>query len=137
MIKIQKKDFSIEKQISILKNKSKNIGAVSNFIGYVRNDNFGKKVNYIFLEVYKNMANNKLEKITIMAKKKWKIIDCLIIHRYGKIRIGEKIVMVAVISEHREESFKACKFIMNYLKKEAPFWKKEFYNDSKNKWLIS
>ena len=134
MIKIQKKDFSIEKQISILKNKSKNIGAVSNFIGYVRNDNFGKKVNYIFLEVYKNMANNKLEKITIMAKKKWKIIDCLIIHRYGKIRIGEKIVMVAVISEHREESFKACKFIMNYLKKEAPFWKKEFYDDESN-WL--
>ena len=134
MIKIQKKDFSIEKQISILKNKSKNIGAVSNFIGYVSNDNFGKKVNYIFLEVYKNMANNKLEKITIMAKKKWEIIDCLIIHRYGKIRIGEKIVMVAVISEHREESFKACKFIMNYLKKEAPFWKKEIYN-KKSTWL--
>ena len=68
------------------------------------------------------------------AKVKWKIIDCLIIHRYGNLKVGEKIVLVAVICEHRNESFLSCNYIMNYLKKDAPFWKKEIYNND-SKWL--
>ena len=134
MIKIQKKNFSIDKEIAKLKSKYKNTGALTNFIGYVRNKNSKKKVKSIYLEAYPSMAKENLNKIIAKAKIKWKIIDCLIIHRYGNLKVGEKIVLVAVICEHRNESFLSCNYIMNYLKKDAPFWKKEIYNND-FKWL--
>ena len=134
MIKIQKKDFYIENEINKLRKSYSNVGAVSNFIGYVKKNNNNKKVNSIYLEVYDKMAKKKLEEIVKKAKKKWDIIDCIIIHRFGKLTTGEKIVMVATISKHRKDSFSSCKFIMSYLKKEAPFWKKEIYN-KKSAWL--
>ena len=93
-----------------------------------------KKVKSLFLEVYENMAYNYLEKITNSAKKKWSLKDILVIHRYGKINIGEKIVLVAAFSKHRNNGELACKHIMNLLKKNAPFWKKEFYNKN-YEWL--
>lgn len=134
MIKIQKEDFHIDEEINFIKSKHLNVGAVSTFIGYVRNFNNHQKVKSIDLEVYKEMAYNKLNDICSEVKKKWNIVDTLIIHRFGKIQVNEKIVLVAVLSSHRKESFEACNFIMDYLKKDAPFWKKEFYNDS-YKWL--
>ena len=75
------------------------------------------------------MAYNSLKKICLKAQKKWDLIDTLLIHRFGKLNVNEKIVLVATFSSHRNESNNACNFIMNYLKKDAPFWKKEFYND--------
>ena len=80
------------------------------------------------------MSKKSLLNICSKTKKKWGITDILIIHRFGKLNISEKIVLVATFSMHRKDSFDSCKFIMNYLKKNAPFWKKEFYNDS-YKWL--
>ena len=80
------------------------------------------------------MAKKKLIEIINKAKKKWEILDCIIIHRHGKLIVGDKIVMVAVISKHRKDSLLSCQFIMNFLKKEAPFWKKEIYNKKSN-WL--
>ena len=134
MIKIQKKDFNIEKEINNIKSKYPEVGAISTFIGYVRNINNQKKVTSINLEVYKKMAIPLLEDITTKAIKKWNVIDSLIIHRYGKILVNQKIVLVATFSMHRDTSFKACNYIMNHLKKDAPFWKKEFYNEG-YKWL--
>tara|TARA_Y100001970_G_scaffold219722_1_gene269653 strand:- start:316 stop:720 length:405 start_codon:yes stop_codon:yes gene_type:complete len=134
MIKIQKKDFDIENEIKSIKSKHKNVGAVSTFIGYVRNINKNKKVNSIYLEVYKDMAKKNLLKITEEAKKKWNLIDVLVIHRFGKLDINEKIVLVATFSIHRKKGIKACDHIMNILKKDAPFWKKEFY-EKNNKWI--
>ena len=134
MIKIQKEDFHIDEEINFIKSKHLNVGAVSIFIGYVRDFNNHQKVKSIDLEVYKDMAYNKLKDICLEVKKKWDIIDTLIIHRFGKINVNEKIVLVATFSLHRKESFEACNFIMDYLKKDAPFWKKEFYNDN-YKWL--
>ena len=134
MIKIQEKNFNIEEEIDQIKLQHSNIGAVSTFIGYVRGLNNQKNVSSINLEVYKNMAYKSLEDICVKAKKKWNIIDTLIIHRFGKLEVKEKIVLVAIFSEHRKESFDACNFIMDYLKKDAPFWKKEFYNDN-YEWL--
>ena len=80
------------------------------------------------------MAKKTFNEILEEAKKKWGVKDCLIIHRFGKLNIGEKIVMVVTISEHRKESFLACNYIMDHLKKDAPFWKKEVYNDG-FKWI--
>ena len=134
MIKVQKKDFDIEKEIKIIKDKYSNIGAVNSFIGYVRDLNQKKDVKYLELEVYQEMAIKELSKIREESIKKWDLIDCLVIHRYGKLYVNEKIVLVVCFSEHRNSSFEACKFIMDYLKKNAPFWKKEFYSKGSN-WL--
>jgi molybdopterin synthase catalytic subunit len=82
------------------------------------------------------MAYKSLENISLKVKEKWNIIDTLIIHRFGELTIKEKIVLVATFSIHRKDSFEACNFIMDYLKQEAPFWKKEFYNDN-YKWLTN
>ena len=134
MIKVQKKDFDIEKEIKIIKDKYSNIGAVNSFIGYVRDLNQNKDVKYLELEVYQEMAIKELSKIREESIKRWDLIDCLVIHRYGKLYVNEKIVLVVCFSEHRNSSFEACKFIMDYLKKNAPFWKKEFYSKGSN-WL--
>tara|TARA_B100000700_G_C14937042_1_gene804837 strand:- start:771 stop:1196 length:426 start_codon:yes stop_codon:yes gene_type:complete len=129
MIKIQKKSFKIDSEINSIKKIHQNVGAVSTFIGYVRNENNKKIVKSINLEVYKKMAIKSLELIEKRAKKKWGLIDTLIIHRFGKLKINEKIVLVATFSMHRKQSSEACEYIMDYLKKDAPFWKKEFYDE--------
>ena len=134
MIKVQKKDFNIETEIKFLKDKHSNVGAVNSFIGYVRDLNNNKDVKYLDLEVYKEMAIKELSKIKDEAVKKWELIDCLIIHRYGQLYVNDKIVLVVCFSEHRNNSFEACKFVMNFLKEKAPFWKKEFYSEGSN-WL--
>ena len=75
------------------------------------------------------MAYKSLENISLKAQQKWNLIDSLIIHRFGKLHINEKIVLVTTFAQHRKDSFQACNFIMDYLKKDAPFWKKENYNE--------
>ena len=124
MVKIQKKDFDIEKEVQLIKNQYSNIGAVSLFIGYVRDFNNNMDVNLLEIEVYENMAKKELYKIRENAVRKWNLIDCLIIHRYGKLKVNDKIVLVASFSEHRKDSFNSNKYIMDYLKKNVPFWKK-------------
>ena len=134
MIKIQEKNFNLEDEINLVKSQYSDIGAISTFIGYVRNLNNQQKVIAIDLEVYKKMAYKSLEMICLKAQKKWNLIDTLIIHRFGKLSVNEKIVLVATFSIHRKDSLEACNYIMDYLKKDAPFWKKEFYNDN-YRWL--
>ena len=134
MIKIQKKDFNSEKEIEYIKNLYSNIGASTSFIGYVRDKNNNNKVESIKIEVYQEMAHRQLEKIIHEAKLKWQLLDCLIIHRYGKLNVNSKIVLVSCFSKHRKDSLESCSFIMDYLKKDAPFWKNEFY-DKNNEWL--
>ena len=134
MIKIQEEDFNSEDEINKIKKLHSNVGAVSSFIGYVRDENNNKQVRSINLEVYQEMAHKQFEKIINKANLKWKLEDTLIIHRYGKLSVNSKIVLVASFSKHRLDSFESCNFIMDYLKKEAPFWKKENY-ENESKWL--
>ena len=136
MIKIQKKDFNVEEEINSIKKIHSDVGAVISFIGYVKDRNNNASVKSINLEVYEKMAYKQFEKIIGEANIRWNLIDTLIIHRYGNLKINEKIVLVASFSSHRKDSFEACNFIMDYLKKDAPFWKNEFY-DKKNEWLIN
>ena len=136
MIKIQKEDFNVEEEVNIIKKRYSNVGAVTSFVGYVRDYNNNNSVKSINLEVYEKMAYKQLEKIIEEANVKWSLVDTLIIHRYGKLQVNDKIVLVASFSSHRKDSFEACNFIMDYLKKDAPFWKNEFY-DKKNEWLTN
>ena len=80
------------------------------------------------------MAKKELSKILNNAVKEWGLIDCLIIHRYGKLNVNDKIVLVACFSEHRDASYSACKYIMDFLKKDLPIWKKESYSEGSS-WL--
>ena len=130
MIIIQEKDFILDEEIENINKKYSNIGAVSSFIGYVRNINNNKEVISIELEVYEKMAYKSLENISLKAQQTRNLTDSLIIHRFGKLHINEKIVLVTTFAQHRKDSFQACNFIMDYLKKDAPFWKKENYNEN-------
>ncbi len=134
MIKIQKKDFNVENEIKTIKDKYSSIGAVNVFIGFVRDYNNKRDVKFLELEVYEQMAIKELSKIQQRAIKKFKLIDSLIIHRYGKLSVNDKIVLVICFSVNRKNSFEATKFIMDYLKKDAPFWKNEFYYED-DEWL--
>ena len=136
MIKIQKEDFNSEEEINKIKNLYSNLGAITSFTGYVRDKNNNKKVESINLEVYEEMAHKQFEKIINKASLKWQLIDCLIIHRFGKLNVNSKIVLVSCFAEHRKDSFESCNFIMDYLKKDATFWKNETYEKT-NEWLIN
>ena len=129
MIKIQKQKINIsDENKKLLKKK---IGAVVNFIGIARPKNNSGKILFIEIEQYPEMTEKEIKKIEIYITKKWKLNNCIIIHRYGKIKPGENIVYVGTAAEHRNNAFKACEFIIDYLKVKAPFWKIEQQKNKK------
>lgn len=127
-VRVQTQDFDAGLEISQLRNARKDTGAVVSFIGQVRDLNEGDAVSQLTLEHYPGMTEKSLEAIVSQAKSRWNIFDALVIHRVGTLQPLDQIVLVAVSSAHRGEAFKACEFIMDYLKTEAPFWKKEVTN---------
>ena len=100
-------------------------GATASFVGSMRDFNEDKKVTGMTLEYYPGMTEKHLEAIAKEAKEKWQLLDVLILHRVGKVKIGEDIVLVASWSAHRKEAFESCRAIMEQLKSSAPFWKRE------------
>ena len=133
MIKVQENDFDVNLEIKNITSHNKNIGGVGLFIGIVRDDN-DKKLKSMTLEHYPIMTEKMLEKINLEAKKRWKLIDSIIIHRYGKLYPGDQIVLVATFSQHRKDALEACEFLIDWLKTKAPFWKLEATNTG-NKWV--
>ena len=129
MIKVQKQKFNIlEENKKLLVKK---IGATVNFIGIARPTNNLGKIKYIEIEHYPKMTEKIIEEIEIFATKKWKLDNCIIVHRYGRIKPGENIVYVGTAAQHRNNAFRACEYIIDYLKVKAPFWKIEKLNDKK------
>ena len=133
-VSVQTEDFDAGLEISRLRNARKDTGAVVSFIGLVRDLNEGDQVSQLTLEHYPGMTEKALEAIVGQAQNRWAIFDAIVIHRVGTLQATEQIVLVAVSSAHRSEAFKACEFIMDYLKTEAPFWKKE-HTQSGERWL--
>ena len=121
---IQEDSFSISKMILELSEKD-NVGAVVSFSGYVREFSKEKQLKYMELEHYPGMTEKALESIVQKAKSHWDIEQATIIHRVGKLLPKDIIVGVIVSSRHRSNAFKACEFIIDFLKTDAPFWKKE------------
>lgn len=109
-------------------------GATASFIGSMRDFNEGDTVHSMTLEHYPGMTEKYLEKIVNTAMSKWTLLDALVIHRVGEIKIDDSIVLVAVWSAHRAEAFDACRYIMEELKSNAPFWKKEVLEDG-SRWV--
>jgi molybdopterin synthase catalytic subunit len=124
-IRVQTQDFDLGAEVAALRANDSRIGAVACFVGTVRDINDGANVSEMELEHYPGMTEKALEDIVVQAKSRWDIYDALVIHRVGPLKPLDQIVLVAVTSAHRGESFAACEFIMDYLKTQAPFWKKE------------
>ncbi|HTP60631.1 MAG TPA: molybdenum cofactor biosynthesis protein MoaE [Burkholderiales bacterium] len=116
-ISVQTADFDAGFEMKNI-SKSNSIGAVASFIGLVRDV-------AMTLEHYPGMTERAIGKIVDEAKSRWRVMDCTVIHRYGALKPNDQIVLVAVASAHRGDAFDACEFIMDYLKTQAPFWKKE------------
>ncbi|MGZ5817493.1 MAG: molybdopterin synthase catalytic subunit MoaE [Burkholderiaceae bacterium] len=124
-IRIQTEDFDLGTEVAQLRATNPQVGAVVSFIGTVRDMNDGSSVAEMELEHYPGMTEKALDEIVVQAKTRWNIFEALIIHRVGALKPLDQIVLVAVTSAHRGEAFSACEFIIDYLKTQAPFWKKE------------
>jgi molybdopterin synthase catalytic subunit len=123
--RIQTQDFDLSTEIAALRANNPKVGAVAAFVGTVRDMNEGEAVAEMELEHYPGMTEQSLEAIIADARRCWKFIDALVIHRVGPMKPMDQIVLVAVTAMHRHEAFLACEFIMDYLKTSAPLWKKE------------
>ena len=129
MVRIQKENFNIDTEITDLRKKYKNTGAVVTFVGVAREFSKGKTIKNLLFEHYPGMAEKQLTHIREEAISKFNVLDVGIIHRIGKIDIAENIVLIISISPHRKEAFLACEWCIDELKKIVPIWKKEITAD--------
>ena len=122
-ISVQNEDFDVGHEIEALNTDKGEVGAVASFIGLVRDE--GKSLKAMTLEHYPGMTEKALAEIVDKAQQRWSMLGVRVIHRIGRLLPGDRIVFVAVSSRHRGDAFAACEFIMDYLKTQATFWKKE------------
>lgn len=131
-VSVQTEDFDVSTELNRMRAGRTDIGAVVCFVGLVRE--FGRAeqgvlappVTQLALEHYPGMTEKSLAQITQQAHARWPLQDTLIIHRVGDLQLADQIVLVAAASAHRQAAFEACAFMMDYLKTDAPFWKKEY-----------
>src|ERR1700724_706473 len=124
-VRVQEADFDISTEVAALRADNPKVGAVACFVGTVRDLNEGQTVQAMELEHYPGMTEKALEAIAGQARDRWPGSDVLIVHRVGKLLPLDQIVLVATTAVHRGEAFESCAFVMDYLKTQAPFWKKE------------
>lgn len=122
-IRIQSEDFDLSAEIAHLTTGRKDIGGVVSFVGYCRDE--GGSLSALELEHYPGMAEQEIARISDEAMQRWPVLGLTVLHRFGKIRPGEQIVLVIAASSHRRAAFEAAEFVMDFLKSRAPFWKKE------------
>ena len=124
-VTIQTADFDLAAEVAALRAGDAGVGAVATFIGTVRDRNDGSAVSDMELEHYPGMTERAIEAMIDAAHQRFDIRAARVVHRVGVLRPGDQIVLVAVSSAHRGQAFQACEFLMDYLKTQAPFWKKE------------
>jgi molybdopterin synthase catalytic subunit len=124
-VTVQTEDFNLADEVAALRAGDGGVGAVCAFVGTVRDRNEGSAVSAMELEHYPGMTEKAIEALIDEAHQRFDIRAARVIHRVGPLQPQDQIVMVAVTSAHRHESFQACEFLMDYLKTQAPFWKKE------------
>jgi molybdopterin synthase catalytic subunit len=125
MIRVQREDFDPGKEIEAMTRGRHDIGGVTSFIGLVRDMAAGDKISAMTLEHYPGMTEQQLEAIEAEARKRWPLDAVLIVHRYGELKPGDRIVLVVTASSHRDAAFDACRFLIDWLKTKAPFGKLE------------
>jgi molybdopterin synthase catalytic subunit len=133
-VRVQTEDFDLSTEVAALRAQNPKVGAVACFVGTVRDINEGETVETMELEHYPGMTEKSLEAIVEAARERWPGTDVLIVHRVGKLLPLDQIVLVATTSKHRGNAFASCEFVMDYLKTQAPFWKKE-KTESGERWV--
>lgn len=124
-VTIQTEDFDLSAEVAALRAHQRGVGAVASFVGTVRDRNDGAEVSRMELEHYPGMTERAIEAMIDAAFARFDLLGARVIHRIGPLEVGEQIVLVVVGSAHRGQAFQACEFLMDYLKTQAPFWKKE------------
>ncbi len=135
IISIQANDFSLAQEEQLANDHCKNCGAVVAFVGKVRGKDSLHALTHLYVEHFAGVTEAEIDKIIVAAKAKWPLTYVKLIHRVGNIKPGDNIVMVLTASEHRKDAFNANAFIMDYLKTEVPFWKKEFFANGDAHWV--
>jgi molybdopterin synthase catalytic subunit len=125
MIRVQREDFDIGAEIETLTRGKTGIGGVTSFVGLVRDLAGDQRIGAMTLEHYPGMTERQLEAIEAEALRRWPLEAVLIIHRYGRLEPGDRIVLVVTASAHRQAAFESCHFLIDWLKTKAPFWKLE------------
>jgi len=125
MIRVQREDFDVGAELGKLTEGNRNVGGVACFVGLVREMVGEASIGAMTLEHYPGMTEKKLAEIEAEARERWPLDACLVIHRYGRLEPGDRIVMVATASAHRRAALAACEFLIDWLKTKAPFWKHE------------
>ena len=127
-VRVQAETFDLGIETARMTVGRRDVGALATFVGIAREtnpDEGAAPVVAMTLEHYPGMTERQLEAVETEARARWPLLDCLIVHRYGRFEPGDPIVLVAALSSHREAAFEACAFLMDYLKTRAPFWKYE------------
>lgn len=124
-VRIQTEDFDLAAEVAALRAGDLGVGAVASFVGTVRERSVGETVHRMELEHYPGMTEAAIEAMIDEAQRRFDIRRVSVVHRVGPLELGEQIVLVVVSSVHRGQAFQACEFLMDYLKTQAPFWKKE------------
>ncbi|MDQ2102377.1 molybdopterin synthase catalytic subunit MoaE [Azospirillum isscasi] len=133
-VKVQREDFDVGAELAAMTGGKTGIGGVTLFVGLVRDMAGGEAVSAMTLEHYPGMTEKELEAIEAEARQRWPLDDALIIHRHGRLEPGDRIVLVATASAHRQAAFESCHFLIDWLKTRAPFWKLEATPDGE-RWV--
>jgi molybdopterin synthase catalytic subunit len=138
-VRVQREDFDVGSELEALSAGNRKVGGVCSFVGLVRDMNevagAAETVGAMTLEHYPGMTEKQLEEIDAEAHRRWPLEASLIVHRYGRMEPGERIVLVATASPHREAAFEACHFLIDWLKTRAPFWKVEETGNGDARWV--
>lgn len=133
-IRVQREDFDLGGEVAALREGDLGVGGVAIFVGTVRDMAGGEEIGAMTLEHYPGMTEKMLAEIEAEAQARWPLSGTLIIHRYGRMEPGEQIVLVVAMSAHRDAAFDACRFLIDWLKTKAPFWKLE-ETDEGGQWV--
>ena len=134
-VQVQVEDFNVADEQALLCEINTDIGAVVQFTGVVRGD--GSGLTGIELEHYPGMTQAVLEQLALKATQRWSLQAVTLIHRVGWLAVGQQIVLVAVAASHRAAAFAAAEYLMDFLKTQAPFWKKEVFNNGNSQWVAA
>jgi molybdopterin synthase catalytic subunit len=134
VIRVQREDFDVGAEIARLTKGRHEIGGIVTFVGVVRDAAGADRVGAMTLEHYPGMTEKQLGEIEADARRRWKLEALLIVHRYGRLEPGERIVLVVTAAAHRQAAFEACEFLVDWLKTKAPFWKLE-ETDTGPRWV--
>ena len=134
-VRVQRGDFDVGAEIAAITDGNPKIGGVASFVGLVRDMADGERTQAMTLEHYPGMTEKMLAEIDAEAHDRWPLEASLIVHRYGRLEAGDRIVLVIAASPHRDAAFEACRFLIDWLKTKAPFWKLEEDENGETRWV--